>query len=153
MLLAHEIAHSIDKTGRLFNYDGSYIGGSETSSYTQHEQCLVDGYTQVTQLGNMHNGAQTLNENFADTLGLQIAYETFTDLAERSEEERRSFFRAYAQLFCHAPISVAQEQQLIASSRHSLAPLRVNNVVSSVFDFNNVWQCKNRAQEFCPYFD
>lgn len=153
VFVAHEMAHSIDKTGRLFNKDGTYIGGNEGASYTQHEQCLVDAYTQLTNWGNLHSGAQTLNENFADTLGMQIAYETFTEMTERSEEERRDFFRAYAQLFCHAPLTAAQEQQLIMNGRHALPSMRVNTVVSSVVDFNNVWQCKKQAGEFCPYFD
>lgn len=153
MFVAHEIAHSIDKTGRMFDRTGSYSGATDTSAYTPHEQCLIGAYTRETSLGNLHNGAQTLNENFADTLGMQIAYETFALLQERTEEEKTNFFRSYAQLFCRAPVSESQEQQLIASGRHALSALRVNNVVSSVLDFYTVWHCKMREGEFCPYFN
>ncbi|MFY7867926.1 MAG: M13-type metalloendopeptidase [Exiguobacterium sp.] len=153
MFVAHEIAHSIDKTGRLFSPDGSYLGGTESAHYTPHEQCLIDQYSGLTALGNTHNGAQTLNENFADTLGLQVAYGAFMQAGNRSEDERRDFFRAYAQMFCQAPMSTIQEQLAIVTNRHSLPAFRVNNVVSSVHDFQDVWHCKNQRGEFCSYFE
>lgn len=152
VFVAHEIAHSIDRTGRLFDSEGSYIGGSEPPGYTSQEQCLIDRYTLQTPLGNTHNGAQTLNENFADTLGMQIAYETFLNTAQRGDEERQSFFRSYAQLFCHAAPTMAQEQSAIATSRHALPSLRVNNVVRAVYDYNTAWHCKNADEDFCPFF-
>lgn len=153
VFVAHEIAHSIDRTGRLFDADGAYVGGSEQSGLTTQEQCLVDRYTQQTALGNVHNGAQTLNENFADTLGMQIAYETFAAGATRTDEERRDFFRSFAQLFCHAqPTSAAQEQASIDTARHALPVLRVNNAVRSVYDYYEAWHCKNSDGDFCPFF-
>lgn len=147
VFVAHEMAHAIDRTGLLFDATGSYIGG-ETQQYTESEQCLIAQYSEVTALGNTHNGVQTLNENFADTLGMQIAYGAFME-TPRSEEEQRDFFRSYAQLFCRAPLNSAQEQASIATSRHSLPSLRVNNVVSSVHGFNEMWSCKNSARDFC----
>ncbi len=152
VFVAHEIAHSIDRTGRLFASDGSYVGGESASEYTAYEQCLVARYSGTTPLGNTHNGAQTLNENFADTLGMQIAHETFMESAERSEEEHRAFFRAYAQLFCRAPQTTVQEQASIATSRHALPLFRVNGVVSGVRGFNAAWHCKSTTDDFCPFF-
>lgn len=153
MFVAHEIAHSIDRTGRLFSPDGSYIGSTENAHYTQYEQCLIDEYNQLTTLGNSHNGVQTLNENFADTLGLQVAYGAFTQGTNRSLEEKRDFFRAYAQMFCQAPLSTIQEQLAITTNRHALPSFRVNNVVFSVREFEDVWHCKNQRGEFCSYFE
>jgi predicted metalloendopeptidase len=152
MFVAHEIAHSIDRTGVLFDYDGSYIGDGDPLPYSQYDECLIDAYAVETPLGNTHNGAQTLNENFADVIGMQIAYETFISLQDRDEESKQNFFRSYAQLFCHAQVSREQEQHSIESGRHALPFLRVNNVVSSVFDFYNVWECKKQNDEFCSYF-
>lgn len=148
--VAHEIAHSIDRTGRLFGADGSYVGGD--SEYTAYEQCLVACYSGTTPLGNTHNGVQTLNENFADALGVQIAYEAFLEGGERSEEDRQAFFRAYAQLFCRAPQTTAQEQASIATSRHALPLFRVNNVLNGVYGFYDAWHCKNTAENSCSFF-
>lgn len=147
VFVAHEMAHSIDRTGLLFSADGSYTGG-DLRPYTDYEQCLIAKYSEVTALGNTHNGAQTLNENFADTLGMQIAHKAFSE-TPRSDDEHREFFRSYAQLFCRAPMSTAQEQASIATSRHSLPSLRVNNVVTSVHEFAEMWSCKNSARDFC----
>ena len=153
MFVAHEIAHSIDKTGRLFSATGSYIGDTENAHLTPYEQCLIDDYSGVTPLGNTHNGAQTLNENFADTLGLQVAYGAFMQGTNRSADEQRDFFRAYAQMFCQAPMSSMQEQLAITTNRHSLPVFRVNNAVMSVNDFQDVWHCKNQRGDFCSYFE
>lgn len=151
VFVAHEIAHSIDRTGRMFASDGSYINAVE-QSYTTHEQCLIERYSETTRLGNTHNGVQTLNENFADTLGMQIAYEAFEQDAERDDEARQDFFRAYAQLFCRAPMSSDEEQSSIANSRHALPVFRVNTAAKSVHGFYAAWHCKNTTEDSCAFF-
>lgn len=154
-VLAHEIAHAIDFIGARFDGHGSFV--AELASPRQKiRACLEREYTSTTLLGNVHNGAATLNENFADVLGVEIAYKAFLSEGDVGVEERRDFFLSYAQQFCRsAATSRRSEYEQLRLAKHAMPELRVNNVVSSLADGTekiHIWNCPDDvelARESC----
>lgn len=155
-LIAHELSHSIDTVGILFDNDGKYhpwLTNNELGVYRKQLECLINLYSIESPLGNQHNGFVTLNENFADILGFQISYQTFVDVYYKqynilpSIDTQRNFFISYAQMFCNPLLSSSKiiEQEFIKSSVHSINSFRVNFVVSQINNFNHLWNCQSSS--------
>lgn len=156
VMFAHELSHSIDTIGVLFDIKGTYnpwMTSEGNALYQQKLDCFVESYSTTTNHGNMHNGRQTLNENIADNCALKIAYETFFEdvlMTTRNPptiEQQRNFFVSYAQIYCES-ISKSQEQFLISHRSHAVNSLRVNNVVNQVSNFESIWGCNRHDHSF-----
>lgn len=149
VMLAHEMTHSIDTIGVLFDSDGTYrpwLSETNYRNYLNQLKCFVDLYTTTTAYGNFHDGHKTLNENIADVTAFQIAYQAFVRTYNENQspppdDERRDFFVSYAQMYCEAT-SKSQEMAKIMRFSHSVGSLRVNNVVSQHPEFESLWGCR-----------
>jgi predicted metalloendopeptidase len=149
MIIAHELSHSIDNIGVLFDVTGTYnpwLSPEGSELYRQRLSCFVDSYTVTTPQGNSHDGRKTLNENIADNCAIRIAYNAFLNDVHRTGnkkvtvDQQKNFFVSYSQLYCES-ISKNQEQLLISHRTHAVSSLRVNNVVTQIPDFDLIWGC------------
>lgn len=122
MVVAHELSHAMDNTGRLFDSQGSYSdwwSPTSKSEFNQHGLCIVKEYQQPFAVNNKNRkrhtqaipdscpnenyGQQTLGEDIADTVGIRLAFETyFNDPAEQRigkalKDAKQHFFYSFAQ--------------------------------------------------------
>jgi predicted metalloendopeptidase/nitrogen fixation-related uncharacterized protein len=153
VFVGHELTHSIDTIGILFDKEGSinpWLSDESRIEMKKRYRCYENLYSRKTLLGNTHDGSRTVNENVADKTGFEIAYNSLFDesVPERYQsstqkqlvDQKREFYLAYAQVFCES-INRQQEQQMIRRRTHSVSSMRVNNVVMQHEDFKEVWQC------------
>ncbi len=134
-ILGHELAHSIDGIGVNFDARGNYAPMSlETTrlvSSVLSSSCVAA------------NRERTQNEDYADVLGVNLAYWTMMAAPESNDDDRRLFFETYALRFCHRPMTDYERMIFVGKSTHSLAEYRVNNVLRSNEDFNALYTCTN----------
>ncbi len=157
-VIAHELSHSIDLTGILFDCTGSFnpwITNGAKDDYWTRAQCIIDLYSKKTRYGNQHDGERTVNENIADLIGFRTAYASSFGSSRRGSiqdniESRREFFLVYAQTWCQGPTDKTSEKEFIRYSVHSTPEMRVNNVVTQQEDFDTLFSCK--PQNKCPLF-
>lgn len=143
--IAHELAHSVDAVGILFDASGTYspwLSDEARTLYLEKMRCLIEVYSVQTPLGNMHDGKRTLNENIADLLGFLVAFEAFSEDmgAEMTVQDQRDFFISYSQMYCE-PLTRSQEMMMVAKRTHSLNSLRVSNLVIQHPSFDTIWDC------------
>lgn len=139
-VIGHELAHSIDAIGANFDSHGNYAPViSEQRDRVQ------------TCIGNAHTyNYRTQNEDFADVVGVNVAYRSFVGEANTTTvDERKAFFTAYAELFCTQALTPQQEDAFIRRSTHSLSSFRVNNVVRSIPDFDSLLECQRGFDDDC----
>ena len=133
-IIGHELAHSIDMIGVNFNERGDYSPMSDATVETIHSAC--------TCLLNVYErGAYTQNEDFADIVGVNLAFWSLMSEPKSNDQDRRSFFSSYAQRFCHRSPTNEERETFIRRSTHSLAEYRVNNVLQSNADFQAIYNC------------
>lgn len=149
VMFAHELSHSVDPIGVLFDTKGTYnpwLSPEGREQYRKRTDCFVDSYSITTNQGNVHNGKQTLNENVADNCAIKIAYEAFYEDvlvstgSPPSVDQQKDFFVSYSQIYCES-ISKNQEQFLITHRSHAVNSLRVNNIVNQISNFELIWGC------------
>jgi putative endopeptidase len=80
-VIGHEISHSFDNTGALFDAGGklrNWWTPADFAHFKQQGAALVAQYDAYEALPGLHvNGRQTLGENIADVAGLTAAYEAY----------------------------------------------------------------------------
>lgn len=145
MFVGHELGHSLDRMGLMFDEHGSinpWVSRGTMDKYEKKSKCFVDLFNSPTKFGNQHNGVKTLNENIADSIGYEAAFRAYKKMEGGDE---RSFYLAYTETFCGgAPKKSSSEKQTILKSVHSLANFRVNKVVMQRPEFYNY--CVQRNQ-------
>lgn len=147
-VIAHELAHSLDRRGAQFDLNGSFQG--TTNPDVEYElpddmQCFSNLFTDETLLGNLNNGHRTLNENIADHIGLHCAL----GLLKMSNEYRRDpsgalrrFFIANAQLWCDYQDRF-QERDHTQFSSHSVNQFRVDKHFLQSWEFLDSFHCSD----------
>jgi putative endopeptidase len=153
-IVAHELAHSLD-------YDSRYIDGAGYlrnwwHEYDEHTYMLAVDKT--VQLYNRHQrkaGRNTLSENIADLLGLDIVWQTFLVHWRTSRDrlpsidEAHEFFRMYvisqAQLYMENSKSVAHKSDL-----HALAEVRINVPLATFTPFIELYKIRRTDPMYIP---
>lgn len=163
VVIGHELTHSIDYSGIMFQQDGSFCPPDPNllSSHFTNSLCFTSLYSDVTPLGNKHNSLITLNENIADISGITLAYKTlfethkdiylapYTNSVELPLDHLKyQFFLSYGQLWCASQDKIL-EQKFIQTSTHSVPAFRVNKVLQQIPDFLNIFNC-NPTQNHTP---
>ncbi len=106
--IGHEISHSFDTGGALFDAVGAmrnWWTPSDLKSFQTQADALAKQFDAYEALPGLHvNGKQTLNENIADVAGLGAAYEAYRASYKGKEPPvvngltgDQRFFIAYAQ--------------------------------------------------------
>ena len=136
--IGHEISHSFDDQGALFDSTGrlnNWWTPDDKDHFEAASAMLVkqfDGYQPLPGLAV--NGRQTLGENIADVAGLACAYDAYR-LALGQEEPKRTggfsadqmFFISFAQSWRHKRREPALRQQLLTDG-HAPAACRALTV-------------------------
>jgi predicted metalloendopeptidase len=80
-VIGHEISHSFDNGGALFDASGAlrnWWTPSDFAHFTAAGQALADEYSSYEPLPGLHiNGKATLSENIADVAGLAASYDAY----------------------------------------------------------------------------
>jgi putative endopeptidase len=107
-VIGHEISHSFDNNGALFDSTGvmrNWWSPADFTHFTQSGKALADQYDQYSPYPGVHvNGPLTLSENIADVAGLSAALDAYkVSLAGKPAPVMNGFtgdqrfFIAYAQ--------------------------------------------------------
>ncbi|WP_293940335.1 M13 family metallopeptidase [Sphingomonas sp.] len=107
-VIGHEISHSFDNNGALFDSTGvmrNWWSPADFTHFTQSGKALADQYDQYSPYPGVHvNGPLTLSENIADVAGLSAALDAYkVSLAGKPAPVMdgftgdQRFFIAYAQ--------------------------------------------------------
>jgi len=163
-VVAHELSHSEDDHGILYDKDGVLRATWTQDSlleYRKRANCLVHEYSTLEDCKADAYGEQTLCENVADNNGVRIAYEAlFEDPATRhlhTLEDKREFILAGAQMWCASYTA----QVLCDSARddvHAAALMRVRKTFAQLPYFAEVMGCAvgdpmhRHAHERCALF-
>jgi len=163
-VVAHELSHSEDDHGVLYDKDGIMRvtwSAASMAEYRKRASCLVHEYDTLEDCKVDAYGEQTLCENVADNNGLRIAYEAlFEDGPTRhlyTMEDRKEFLLANAQMWCAS----YSPQVLCESAKddvHAAALLRVRKTFAQLPYYADVMQCAvgdpmhRYARERCNLF-
>lgn len=155
MILAHELGHSLDVHGRLFDAEGCLVRPVERGWWTEADAahldarmgCLAADYGHPC--GRADYGLHTIGEDTADQLGLRASYALLVTAPDgaRSESERsRAFFEAYARLWCARTPSQAHECAQVERDVHALPQHRVNKSLRQLRTFAAAYGCSDRDE-------
>ena len=137
-VIGHEISHSFDNNGALFDSTGvmrNWWTPADFTHFTQSGKALADQYDQYSPYPGVHvNGPLTLSENIADVAGLSAALDAYkvslggkpAPVIDGFTGDQR-FFIAYAQAWANKAREEAVRSR-IATDGHSPAPYRALTV-------------------------
>jgi putative endopeptidase len=128
-VIGHEISHSFDNNGALFDSTGvmrNWWTPADFTHFTQSGKALADQYDQYSPYPGVHvNGPLTLSENIADVAGLSAALDAYkvslggkpAPVIDGFTGDQR-FFIAYAQAWADKAREEAVRSR-IATDGHS----------------------------------
>jgi putative endopeptidase len=137
-VIGHEISHSFDNQGALFDADGrlhNWWSQEDFAHFQAAGEALVKQYDAYSPFPDLHlRGEQTLAENIADVAGLSAAYDAYRLSQGGSEAKEiagftgdQQFFISFAQSWRNKAREPAQRQQIIVDG-HAPAEYRADTV-------------------------
>lgn len=160
-VVGHEMSHGFDAGGRKYNKDGelkSWWSNESATEYDHRTKCYIDLYdTFKPRDVDIHViGKLTLNENIADTNGLNVAYHAFKSLPNNSKDgieppnallareltNDQLFFVSFAQTWCSLYRPEALKVQMMTDP-HSPGQFRVLGPLSQSDIFADAFNCRN----------
>jgi len=137
-VIGHEISHSFDNEGALFDAEGRLRNWWTDEDYAHFQgsaEKLAKQYDSYSPFPDLHvNGEQTLGENIADVAGLAAAYDAYRISLGGSEAPAwqgftgdQQFFISFAQSWRNKPREAALRQQIVTDG-HSPAEYRADTV-------------------------
>ena len=142
MIMAHEMTHGFDRSGRKFTKDGNFCDWWKEEDGKKFEELSQNTIEQFDKLdaieGDMKaNGTLTVNENIADFGGVTIAYNALKKIMENKEDTddeynwKQRFFIAYAVNWAGVYTEEAKRDYTM-NGTHSLVFNRVNGTLPMV---------------------
>ena len=141
-VIGHEIIHSLDKSGRKFDWKGNksdWWTKADEKRYNIMSEKLIEQYNNYNLHGINVNGNLTLGENFADLLGFILAYKVATTGCTINDKIK--FFEHFAKVE-RAKVTPQREKTAIMTDPHSPHEFRVNGVLSLIDDFYLIYKVK-----------
>jgi predicted metalloendopeptidase len=137
-IIGHEISHSFDNEGALFDADGrlrNWWTEQDYAHFRASSDQLVKQYDAYRPFPDIHvNGEQTLGENIADLAGLAAAYDAYRISLDGKEAPLwqeltgdQQFFLSFAQTWRNKTREPALRQLVIADG-HSPPEYRADTV-------------------------
>jgi putative endopeptidase len=137
-IIGHEISHSFDDQGALFDAAGrlaSWWTKEDLAHFQAASARLVQQYDAYKPFPDLHvNGTQTLGENIADLAGLAVAYDAYRISLGGKEAEAaqgltgdQQFFLAFAQGWRGKMRDPALRHRILTDG-HAPPPYRVQTV-------------------------
>lgn len=161
-ILAHEIGHSIDVHGLMFDELGNYRGHNEDGSdgyagtFTKSDKNAFDLSTACLEkdYGNPCNrsdyGKNTLGEDMADQVGVYVSHNYFKEeligmCSEFADENRemkclKAFYMDYATIWC-SNLTEEQKCNRVDFDVHALPADRVDKTLRQMKSFAKAFQC------------
>lgn len=152
-VMAHEITHGFDDTGKLYDIDGNrrrWWSNSTLANFQERSRCLIDQYSNYTFYGYQVNGKNTLSENIADNGGVRVALEAYRKSVRDHWEEPRLpgmmltneqvFFISFARNWC-SHYSDRAARVATKYFDHSPMPWRVNGTLINFPEFSKAFNC------------
>ncbi|GAA5880490.1 hypothetical protein JCM16303_005402 [Sporobolomyces ruberrimus] len=160
----HELSHSLDQAGRLYDKDGkltNWWSNATSKAFEEHTQCFIEQYSNYTiegPDGEKHHvrGKFTDGEDTADAGGVAQTWKAWKTRAESDPEgkkynnvnlpglgqysQEQLFFIAYAQGWARA-MTPAEAVRRIRVDPHSPTQFRVRGPLSNNEDFAKAWNC------------
>ena len=138
MIIGHEISHSFDNEGALFDANGKLQNWWTEQDYAHFRasaERLAKQYDAYRPFPDIHvNGEQTLGENIADLAGLAAAYDAYRISLGGNEgapweglSGDQQFFLSFGQTWRNKTREPALRQQVVADG-HSPAEYRADTV-------------------------
>ncbi|XP_068742754.1 endothelin-converting enzyme homolog isoform X1 [Montipora capricornis] len=159
MILAHELSHGFDATGRKFNKDGeiteNWWTNFTTKGFEKRAQCMVDQYNKYSVDGGERgpiqiNGKLTLSENIADNGGVRMSYWAYKNWVKKNGEEKllpglnktneQLLFVSFAQMWCSS-YNPQEAYRMTMIDTHTLAKYRVIGALSNMKEFSDAFNC------------
>jgi predicted metalloendopeptidase len=136
--IGHEISHSFDDQGALFDADGrlrNWWTREDAAHFAASAAALVKQYDAYRPFPDAAvNGKLTLSENIADVAGLAVAYDAYRLSLGGKEASAaggltgdQQFFVSFAQSWRKKPREAALRQQIVIDS-HAPAEYRADTV-------------------------
>ena len=143
MIIGHEISHSFDNNGALFDENGNiekWWKEEDYKAFEKTQQEVIDYYNQFKINGLTVNGKLTVSENIADLGGVSV----IVDVAKKkgaTKENLKELFESYAKLWASKATNEFTMLQMMTDT-HSPDKIRVNAVLSSTDEFYEVYDIK-----------
>lgn len=152
-VMAHEITHGFDDTGRLYDSKGNrrkWWTNSTLVKFHRNSRCLETQYSNFTFYGHKINGKRTLSENIADNGAVRVALEAYRKWVKDHWEEPRLpgtmmtneqvFFISFARNWCS---HYSKRAAVFAAKyyEHSPMPWRVNGSLMNFSEFSKAFKC------------
>ncbi|XP_018346007.1 PREDICTED: membrane metallo-endopeptidase-like 1 [Trachymyrmex septentrionalis] len=160
-LMAHEVNHGFDHTGRMFDKNGDPLDCflMMAEAYDKKENCFINQFNNYPIDSKANKkiedyGKQTIDDNIADTMGLQAIFKTFRSKEKESKIPEAAlpgmedftndqlFFLSFSTLWCKANKYTSSEIiDFAKNDEHSVERLRVIGSVSNSDDFAKAYNC------------
>jgi len=138
VVIGHEISHSFDNNGAVFDATGVYRNWWTPEDFAQFQRAgdaLAEQYDTYAPFEDLHvNGRLTLGENIADLAGIAAAYDAYHASLDGGEAPvidgftgDQRFFIGYAQIWA-SKMREARLRQLVATDGHAPGQYRALTV-------------------------
>jgi predicted metalloendopeptidase len=149
MIIGHEIGHSVDNSGRLFNMDGSVERVepwtvAEVAEFTNQTERLMREYESPFGCSIAEYGRQTIGEDSSDIIGIRAAYRAWIKSErprEPTKQEKQWFFQIFAQAWMEE-FDVDALCERAKHDVHAMASFRVDVTLRQMKEFREAFNCK-----------
>ncbi|KAK6732251.1 hypothetical protein RB195_016564 [Necator americanus] len=145
-IIGHEITHAFDEQGKLHGPTGN-LGQNWWSSesrrkFNERERCYIEQYARLTGSDDESEARNSLYENIADNVGLEVALKAWQEYGEQSFwklaglglNRDQLFFVGYAQSWC----ALKSKQQ---RGVHMVEKMRVTGSLQNSPEFASAFSC------------
>ncbi|KAH9519945.1 Endothelin-converting enzyme 1 [Bulinus truncatus] len=150
-ILAHEIVHAFDSSGRLFDKDGNMKDNwtpHVAEEFDKRAQCLIDQYNTFEVYGQNISGLLTLGENIADNGGIKMAYRAYKSAIKSHDlslpglnlTDDQLYFLGLSHFYC-AEYTKDYAISSIRNDDHAHNQFRVIGTVSNSKEFSAAFNC------------
>ncbi len=151
-LIGHEMAHSLDPEYRFRGKEvnlSNYWALKDNAAYEVKTYLLANYFTEKFKV----DGKKKLNENFADLVGLKIAYQAYKSERGRKEDldSDKKFFISYGSLWA-SNMSQELNEWLTNNDPHSPEELRVNGTLPLIDEFCKAFNITTEDRLYVPEY-
>ncbi|XP_043463103.1 membrane metallo-endopeptidase-like 1 [Leptopilina heterotoma] len=146
-IMGHEIAHAFDGSGILFDKNGNPVDWSEEDGMEleKNAMCFFTQYGKFYQIDEddslMGGREKTLDEDMADSLGVDIVFEAFEEMEKEKNEPRLPGFE---KIWCTS--ATPEYEELVGKEDvHSPSRYRVITTVQNSEGFSKAFNCPKES--------
>lgn len=146
-IVAHELSHSMDNHGRLWDKNGCFQNWWTPHSehqFNTRAACLVHEYQAPDECNQEDYGQQTLGENLSDHTGILLAYHAYFDNTNegqtKNRHERQDWWEMVGQMWCES-MDMDHTCRRIQTDVHARGRDRINQCLRQDTNFHADYQC------------